>query len=97
MTIVKLLGKRFLAERVRSYQEKSSGGVYLPPVAMDDYNTGGPKEYRVLAVSDEIKDFGVGDRVVCQSYTHGATEVEEGKFVLPEHMVIAVLPLKTCD
>lgn len=87
-----LLGKRFLAERFVSRNAVTSGGIHLPAIALDDFNTGGPKEYRVLQVSPLITEFKPGDRVICRSYTTGAAEVEPGKFVMPEEMVIAVLP-----
>lgn len=95
MNIVTLLGKNFLAERVIKYKTTTTtdGGIYLPPIVLDDLNTGGPKEYLVLQVSDKITEFKVGDRVICKSYTHGATEIDGGRFVMPEEMVIAVLPL----
>lgn len=68
---------------------------------LDDNNTGGPKEYRVLQVGPGRRnrsgeplpvEFTPGDRVICHSYTQGAVEVEPGKFVMDAGMVIAILP-----
>jgi co-chaperonin GroES (HSP10) len=99
---MKLLGNRILAERIK--RPMNPGGlIHMPEVLHDDDNTGGPKEWRVLEVGPgrKLKDgtpvpieCAPGDRVICHSYTRGATEAAPGKFILDAEMIIAVLPLK---
>lgn len=98
---MKILGNRFLAERVKNERLHSAGGIYLPPIVLDDNNTGGPKEWRVIAVGPGRRnrdgttvpvEFGPGDRVIFRSFTSGATEAAPGQFILEVEGVIAILP-----
>lgn len=97
---MQILGNRFLAERVKSTTTTTAGGIYLPPIVLDDNNTGGPKEWLVLQVGPGRKygdvlvplEFGPGDRVLAHSYTTGAKEYKDGKFILEAEAVIAVVP-----
>ncbi len=98
---MKLLGNRAHVQRIKHLQAVSAGGIHMPDIVLDDNNTGGPKEYRVLAVGpgrrnrkgDTVPvDFSPGDRVICHSYFKGAAELPDGTFVITDDMVIAVLP-----
>lgn len=102
MKIKQLLGNRFLARRVKRPTQTNST-IILPPILQDDDNTGGPKEWEVLAVGPGKQnrngilipiEFGPGDRVICHSYTTGAVEAGDGCSVLTDDMVIAVVPVQ---
>ncbi len=97
---MKLLGNHILVERVK-HASKTAGGIHLPPILMDDHNTGGPKEFLVLDVGPGRRnrkgvlncvECSPGDRVICHSYTTGAIELEGGRKVITDDMIIAVLP-----
>ncbi len=98
---MKLLGNHILVERVKRPTALTNGGILLPPILLDDYNTGGPKEYRVLGVGPGRRnrkgvlncvECSPGDRVICHSYTTGATTLDDGRMVITDDMIIAVLP-----
>jgi co-chaperonin GroES (HSP10) len=97
---MKLLNNNILCERVKLPTNPNSK-IILPPVALDDNNTGGAKEFRVLAVGPGRRNRkGIvipvecepGDRFIAQSYTQGPVEVAPGKFILTDDMILAVLP-----
>lgn len=101
--MITILGNRFLAERVTHTKATTTeGGIYLPPVAMDDYNTGGPKEWLVLQVGPGRRnrdgsyipvEFVPGDRVIFRSFSTGPVQVKEtNQYVLDVDGVIAVIP-----
>ncbi len=98
---MKMISNRVLVQRVKAERANTDGVIILPPICMDDNNTGGPKVYRVLAVGPGRRnrrgetlpvEFSPGDRVLCQSYFTGATELKDGTFIITDDMVIAVLP-----
>jgi len=98
---MKLLGNKILVERVKRPTANTTGSILLPPVALDDYNTGGPKEYRVLQVGPGRPnrkgvllpiECAPGDRVICESFYTGAKELEDGRFIITDDMIIAILP-----
>lgn len=98
---MKLLGNHILVERVKRETASTTGGILLPPIAMDDYNTGGLKEYRVLGVGPgRINRGGTtvpvecapGDRVICHSFTQGAEVLDDGRMVITDAMILAVIP-----
>jgi co-chaperonin GroES (HSP10) len=97
-SIKKLLGNRFLAQRVNP--PTTRGGIYLPEIVRDDLNTGGPKEWLVLAVGPGTRckgrmlpiEFGPGDRVICHSYTQGPVPMDDGSAVLTADQVLCVIP-----
>jgi len=83
--------------------EKTPGGLHIPDVARDPNNIGGPKIYRVIAVGGpaltkkgaEIPmEVGVGDRIVCHSYTTGPMNIydDTGRMIISQDEVLAVLP-----
>lgn len=101
---MQILGNRFLAERVKNEKATTDGGIYLPAVALDDNNTGGPKSWKVLQVGPGKRlkngtwlplEFGPGDVVIAHSYTTGATETKDGKFILEADAVVVVIPSQT--
>ena len=101
---MKLLGNRAIVERVKRKTATTVGGILLPETLMDDYNTGGPKEYLVLQVgpghrnrdgSVRSVEFEPGDRVICHSYTQGVHELPDGRKIITDDMVIAVIPART--
>lgn len=93
------LGNRLLVRRVAP--PTTRGGIYLPESARDDANTGGPKEFLVLAVGPgRMNAKGVripiecrpGDRVVCHSYTSGPVPVNDTDHIITEDQILAVIP-----
>ena len=101
---MKLLSNHILVERVKRATALTNGGILLPATAMDDYNTGGPKEFGVLAVGPGRRnrkgilfpiECSPGDRVICHSYTTGAAEIGDGRLVITDDMIIAVIPKQT--
>jgi len=100
---MKLLGNHLLVQRVKRATATTTGGILLPPIALDDNNTGGHKEYRVLQVGPGRRnrkgillpvECSPGDRVVCQSFTNGAAELSDGRMVITDDMIIAVIPVQ---
>ncbi len=101
---MKLLSNHALVKRIKRPTAAAVGGlIMLPPILVDDYNTGGPKEYEVIAVGpgrrnrrgDTVPvEFSPGDRVICHSYTTGVTELDDGRMVITDDMVIAVIPVQ---
>jgi chaperonin GroES len=98
-----LLGNKVLVERVKRATATTKTGILLPESALDDFNTGGPKEYLVLAVGPGRRnrkgvltcvEFSPGDRVICHSYTTGAHELPDGRMVITDDMVMAVIPMQ---
>lgn len=100
---MKLLSNHLHVERVKQTQASYGGRITLPQIALDDINTGGPKEYRVLAVgpgrtNKKSVNFPIecepGDKVICHSYTTGSTELPDGTFIITDDQIIAVIPLQ---
>jgi len=100
---MKLLGNRILVERIKRTTAKTTGGILLPDICLDDYNTGGPKEYLVLDIGpgrrnksgDTVPvECAPGDRVICHSYTTGAHELPDGRMIITEDMIMAVIPVQ---
>ena len=98
-----LLSNHILVERVKRPTASTTGAILLPPIAQDDFNTGGPKEYRVLAVGPGRRnrkgvlfpcECSPGDRVICHSYTEGATILDDGRMVITDDMIMAVIPVQ---
>ena len=98
------LSNHLLVERVKTSSAITAGGIHLPAICEDDNNTGGPKEYRVLAVGPGKRNHkgvvipiecGPGDRILCHSYTTGVTELKDGRLVLTDDMILAVIPLQS--
>mgnify|MGYP001595801327 CR=1 FL=1 len=98
---MKLLSNHCLVERVKRKTALTTGGILLPDVCIDDFNTGGPKEFIVLGVGpgrrnrngDTVPvEFVPGDRVICHSYTTGTHPLPDGTMVITDDMVIAVIP-----
>jgi|SRR5215831_3995619 len=96
---MKLLGNRIHIKRVQP--PTSIGGIYLPPIALDDINTGGPKIYEVLAVGPGRMtkkgvripiEVSVGDRILCHSYTDGPSDLEDGTKLITDDQVLLVMP-----
>lgn len=97
---MRLLNNNILCERVKLPTNPNSK-IVLPPIAQDDNNTGGPKEYRVIAVGPGRKNRkGVlipvecepGDRFIAHSYTQGPAEVGPNQFIMNDDMILMVLP-----
>lgn len=97
---MRLLSNKLLVERVKRAQATTGGSILLPPIALDDYNTGGPKEFRVLAkgpgrmVKGQLRPIECepGDRIICQSYTTGPKEFGDGRMIITDDMILAVVP-----
>lgn len=98
---MKLLGNRILVE---PFIRNQIGSIILPPTATDLNNTGGPKEWVVIAVgTGRVTKKGVtipidwcrpGDRVLCHSYTEGPQPFgnSDKQFTITESQVLAVIP-----
>lgn len=100
-TEMRLLSNYILAERIKPTTALTDGGIYLPPIALDDLNTGGPKHFGVLAVGPGRRnrkgrvlplECQPGDRVICESFTKGVIELKDGTCILSDDMVLAVIP-----
>lgn len=97
-----ILGNRFLAERVKHTRTMSEGGIHLPPVVLDDLNTGGVKEWLVLQVGPGRRnrdgtqaslEFVPGDRVLFRSFSTGPVQVgDTNQYILDAEGVIAIIP-----
>jgi len=88
-----ILAERVLTEKI--------GSIHVPLSLQDDANVGGPKVYRVLAVGPGRVtrkgvrvpvECGPGDRLICHSYTSGEVPLEDGRVLLGEDDILAVLP-----
>lgn len=99
---MRLLRDNILVERVKPETNPNST-IVIPQMVLDDLNTGGPKEFRVLAVGpgrSNKKGLTVplecvpGDRIICQSWTTGPVEASPGKFVISADMILAVIPIR---
>src|SRR4029078_1769360 len=81
--------------------EASINGIFLPDIVRDDINTGGPKLFRVLALGPgrrlnayerSVMHCEPGDRVIAQSYYAGPIDLPDGTKILPQKMILVVLP-----
>ena len=99
---MKLLSNHILVERVKRPTQIGSK-ILLPEIIQDDFNTGGPKEWRVLDVGPGRRnrkgilncvECSPGDRVITHSYTEGATLLDDGRMVITDDLIIAVIPLQ---
>lgn len=97
---MKVLANKLLVERIKRPVYPGSV-IVLPPILLDDNNTGGPKEFLVLQTGPGRRtrkgvvlpiECEPGDRVICHSYTTGAVEVGNGKMIITDDQIIAVLP-----
>lgn len=102
--MMKPLSNHIIVKRVKQPTAAVGGMILLPPILVDDYNTGGPKEYEVLAVGPGRRNRKAitvpvecqpGDRVICHSYTTGVTELDDGHMVITDDMIIAVIPVQS--
>ena len=98
---MKPLSNHIHVERVIRPTYNHDGVIQLPPVLLDDNNTRGPKEYRVLAVGPgKVNKKGIlipiecepGDRLIVQSYTVGEELLADGTALITDDMIIAVIP-----
>jgi co-chaperonin GroES (HSP10) len=67
----------------------------------DDFNTGGPKLYTVLAVGPGRRTkrglvvplpIQPGDRVLCHSYTEGPVDLADDTKIITGEQVLAIFP-----
>lgn len=101
--MMKLLGNRLLVKPVAS-QDKTLSGLFLPQGSEDYFNLGSVKCFDVLDVGrgkpeyfgDTVgyasPDVQPGDRVLCQSYTHGPLPLPDGTAIIDESLVLAIIP-----
>ncbi len=99
--MMKLLGNRLLVKPVAS-QDRTAAGIFLPQGSQDAFNLGSVKCFEVLQVSFPLRDFDEkagpameaqpGDRVLCQSYTHGPQPLPDGTAIISEDLVLAIIP-----
>lgn len=85
-------------------QETVIRGIHLPHQALDYWNSGGPKTYRVLAVGPGRttrkgvfipSEISPGDKLIVYSPTTGPTLLDNGKFLIRDlSMVLAVIPVQ---
>ena len=77
------------------------GGIHLPQILQDEYNIGGMKLFRVLAVGQGRRtkkgaivpiECEPGDRVICHSYFKGPIEIEGGQKIVSSDEIVMVLP-----
>ena len=85
---------------VEKIKHSVSGSILWTP-SLDEHNYGGPKLFRVIScgpgrrtrrglqIPMEIRP---GDRVLCQSYFTGPAEMGDGRFVIDDSQILAVLP-----
>lgn len=99
--MVKPLRDSILCEHV---QETSIRGIHLPAMALDYWNTGGVKTYRVVAVGPGRttrkgkfvpSEVAPGDKLIVYSPTTGPELMDDGKFLIRDlSMVLAVIPVQ---
>lgn len=101
---MKLLNNNLLVERVKRETALTDGGILLPPICLDDNNTSGPKEWGVIAVGPGRRNRkGIiipiecqpGDRIICESYTTGPRDLGNGRCIITDDMILAVIPKQT--
>lgn len=91
--MIKPLGSRLLIETVKVEQPKTLSGIHL----VDEVAPQSLKA-KVLAVGPEVKDFKVGDIILCAQYapTQAKEIVTDKTLVVPAEDVLAVIvPDKT--
>jgi co-chaperonin GroES (HSP10) len=86
---MKLLGNRLLVKPVLVKQ--SLGGILLPEASQELWHLGSVKMFDVLQVAPRV-EAQPGDRVLCQSYTDGALQLDDGTAIMDERLVLAILP-----
>lgn len=89
---------------VEHVQETQVRGIHLPAMALDYFNTGGPKTYRVVAVGPGRttrkgkfvpSEIAPGDKLIVYSPTTGPELMDDGKFLIRDlSMVLAVIPVQ---
>lgn len=94
------LSNRLVVERVKV---EKIGHIFLTNRMQDDNNIGGPKEVRILAVGPgRLTRKGVrvpiecepGDRAIIFSHTAGPEPIGDGKFIITDDQILAVIPNK---
>lgn len=99
--MIRPLGNRVIVRRLIA---DKIGSIVLPESLKDDFNTGGCREWLVLAVgTGRITKKGVrvpiecsaGDRIISHSYTAGAQELGNGDHIITTDQIIAVIPKQT--
>lgn len=99
---MRLTSNTILIERIPT---KQVGMIHMPPAALDDWNNGNCKMYRLLAKGPgRLTKKGVripfeaepGDNLVVWPIRTGPQDIGNGKFVLknPEEAVLAVIPVE---
>jgi co-chaperonin GroES (HSP10) len=91
---MKLLGNRLHVKPVAS-QDRTLSGLFLPQGSGDELNLGSVKCFDVLGVGSGSKypvEALTGDRVLCQSYTHGPLPLPDGTAIIDENLVLAIIP-----
>ena len=95
-----MLSDKIHAVRVKRTRQTNSS-IVLPDILLDDDNTGGPKEWEILAVGPGRRnregtiipcECSPGDRVICHSYNAGMTLLKDGTAIITHDMIIAVIP-----
>ena len=96
---MKLLGNKLLVSPISTF--KAPGPIVVPDSVKDHYAFAGPKLFRVLEVgTGRVNRKGIripievspGDRVLCQSYTTGPKEFGDGRLIITDDQILAVLP-----
>lgn len=79
------------------------GSIVMPESFKDDNNTGGNREVRILAVGPGRRNKnGVliplecepGDRAIINCSFNGGQPLDDGTFIIPSDVIIAVIPNK---
>jgi co-chaperonin GroES (HSP10) len=84
---LKILGKRLLVMELPTNTATQSG-IHLPEYTHHDR----PKLFRVLQLGSKPVEPKVGDRVICHSHTDGPKPLGDGRMIITEEQILAILP-----
>lgn len=84
---MKILGKRLLVQDITPRQ---TGTIHIPETVIDHYRDR-PRLFRVLAVGTKPVEARVGERVLCHSHTANPYPLEDGRMIIGEDQIIAIL------
>lgn len=95
---MKPLGKHIIVQEEVAEQ---IGGIFLTKKAKMDLMLGRPRVFRVISVGPgRLTKKGVlippecraGDRIICHSYFEGPIDLPDGRHIITQDQILAVLP-----
>lgn len=87
---LKPLGNKLLVEQLP--ERMPANGIVVPEAHKDSMTRGDTKVFRVLGVGRKVQDVHPGDIAICYSHTSGPIEAQDGKHIITDDQIIAVVP-----